>query len=52
MVKNSVLTALLKSGIFIAQPNSDRRVIVPFLYIAAIETPNGKPRPSRRPRSG
>jgi len=51
-VQDSVLVALLKSGIFIAQRNSDRRVIVPFLHIAAIETSNGKQRPASRGRKG
>lgn len=49
-IRDVALAALLKSGIFIAKPNSDQRVIVPFLYIAAVETANGKPR--RRPRRG
>ena len=50
-VRNSALAALLKSAIFIAFPNSDRRIIVPFLHIAAVETPNGRQRSSsRKPR--
>lgn len=49
-VVDSALAALLKSGIFIAQRNSDRRIIVPFLHIAAIETPNGRQKPSPRRR--
>jgi len=44
-VRNSALAALLKSAIFIAFPNSDRRVIVPFLHVAAIEIRNGRQRP-------
>ncbi len=51
-VRDSALAALLKSGIFIAQPNSDRRVIVPFLHIAAIETTNGNSRRTSRRRKG
>ena len=51
-VPDSTLAALLKSGIFIAQRNSDKRVIVPFLHIAAIETGNGKHKPSARRREG
>ena len=48
-VHNSALAALLKSAIFIAFPNSDRRIIVPFLHVASVETPNGRPRaPSRK----
>ena len=45
-VRNSELAALLKSAVFIAFPKSDRRVIVPFLHIAAVETPNGRQRAS------
>jgi len=44
-VRNSALAALLKSAIFIAFPNSDRRVIVPFLHVAAVEIRNGRHRP-------
>lgn len=51
-VHDSALAALLKSSIFIAHPNSDRRVIVPFLHIAAIETPNGRQKTSTRRRKG
>lgn len=47
-IRHSELAALLKSAIFIAFPNSDRRVIVPFLHIAAVETSNGRQRPSSR----
>jgi hypothetical protein len=45
-VRNSELAALLKSAIFIAFPNSDRRVIVPFLHVAAVEIRNGRGRPA------
>jgi len=41
-IRDIALVAMLKSGIFIAKPNSDRRVIVPFLHIAAVETTNGR----------
>lgn len=52
-VRDAALIALLKSGVFIASPNSDRRVIVPFLHIAAVETINGKHgSPSKRRRTG
>jgi len=51
-IRDSALAAMLKSGIFIAQPNSDRRVIVPFLHVAAIETPNGKAGAPTRRRKG
>lgn len=49
-VRDSAQAAVLKSGVFIAFPNSDRRVIVPFLHISAVETVNGH-RPSRRRKS-
>jgi hypothetical protein len=45
-VRNSALAALLKSGIFIAFPNSDRRVIVLFLHVASVEIMNGRHRPA------
>ena len=49
-VRDSAQAALLKSGVFIAFPNSDRRVIIPFLHISAVETANGH-RSSRRRKS-
>jgi hypothetical protein len=49
-VRNSASAALLKSGIFIAFPNSDRRVIVPFLHVAAVEVLNGRQRSTSRKR--
>lgn len=51
-VRNSELAALLKSAIFIAFPNSDRRVLVPYLHVASVETLNGhsKQAPKRRKR--
>lgn len=45
-VHSSALAALLKSAIFIAFPNSDRRVIVPFLHVASVEILNGRHRPA------
>ena len=45
-VRNSALAALLKSAIFIAFPNSDRRVIIPLLHVASVETLNGRHRPA------
>lgn len=48
-IRDVALVALLKSGIFIARPNSDQRVIVPFLHIAAVKTSNGhSPNGTRR----
>jgi len=41
-VRDSALAALLKSGLFIAFPNSDRRIVVPFLHIAAAVATNGR----------
>jgi hypothetical protein len=51
-VRNPALAALLKSAVFIAFPNSDRRVIVPFLHVASVEVFNGRHRPpsARRKR--
>lgn len=50
-IRDVALVAMLKSGIFIARPNSDHRVIVPFLHIAAVETSNGHAsKPPRRRR--
>ncbi len=51
-VRSSALAALLKSGIFIAFPNSDRRVIIPFLHVASVEILNGRHRAAaRKPKS-
>jgi hypothetical protein len=50
-VRNSTLAALLKSAIFIAFPNSDRRVIIPFLHVATVEILNGRHRsPQGKPK--
>ena len=35
------LTVLMKSRLFIAVPNSDKSIYVPYLHIAALETLNG-----------
>ena len=43
-VLSSALAALLKSAILIGFPNSDRRVIVPFLHVASVEILNGRHR--------
>jgi hypothetical protein len=41
--------AMLKSRLFIALPNSDRSVVVPYLHIAALETlGNGHKAPGSR----
>ena len=41
-VHDATLAAILKSGIFVAQPNSDRRAIIPFLHISALQIANGR----------
>jgi len=43
-VRNPALAALLKSAVFIAFPNSDRRVIVPFLHVASVDILNRRHR--------
>jgi hypothetical protein len=51
VVHNPDLVALLKSEVFIAQPNSDRRIFLPLLHVSAVETIGRQPRNgSRRPR--
>jgi hypothetical protein len=37
-VRDPLSVALMKSRLFIAVPNTDRSVYVPFLHIAALET--------------
>ncbi|MCH7814863.1 MAG: hypothetical protein IID40_12685 [Planctomycetes bacterium] len=37
-IRNPLSAALMKSRLFIALPNSDRVVYVPYLHIAALET--------------
>lgn len=49
-VPNPALVALMRSEVFIAQPNSDRHTFVPLLHVTAVETvANGK-RPARGKR--
>jgi len=50
-VRTPALAVLLKSAIVIAFPNSDRRVIVPFLHVASVEVVNGR-RPTAWGRLG
>lgn len=38
VVRDPQTVALMKSEVFIAQANSDRRTFLPLLHIAAIET--------------
>jgi hypothetical protein len=50
-VGNPDLVALMRSQIFIARPNSDRRAYVPFLHVTAVETiSNGPVRRRKRRR--
>jgi len=51
VVRNPDLVALMRSEVFIAQPNSDRRTFIPLLHVAAVDTVgNGSPKPARRKR--
>jgi len=48
-IGNPDLVVLMKSKVFIAEPNSDRAATAPYLHIAAVEeTSNGHARRSRR----
>ncbi len=49
-VRNPDLVALMKSEVFIAQPNSDRRTFVPLLHVSAVETLAALPARRERPR--
>lgn len=49
VVRNPDLVVVMKSEMFIAQPNSDRHAFVPLIHIAAVETLDGA-NGSRRPR--
>ena len=49
-VRYSPLAALLRSAIFIAFPNSDRRVLIPILHVASVEILNGRHRPAPKKR--
>lgn len=40
-VRNPQLAVLLKSSVWIAIPNSDRMVQVPYLHVAAVESGDG-----------
>lgn len=53
-IRHPLSAALMKSRLFIAVPNSDRSVYVPYLHIAALETLNGARhgRPRKRGKSG
>ncbi len=50
-VNNPDLVVLMRSSVFIAEPNSDRAATVPYLHIAGVESAtNGHPRRGRRRR--
>ena len=51
-IRNPLSAALMKSRLFIALPNSDRSVYVPYLHIAALETLANGHRAPRRRRKG
>jgi hypothetical protein len=38
IIRDPHLVALLKSEVFIAEPNSDNRTYVPYLHVAAVAT--------------
>jgi len=44
------LVVLMKSSVFIAQPNSDRATTVPYLHVAAVEELGEASKPRRRTR--
>lgn len=49
IVRDPHNVALLKSEVFIARPNSDKRSYLPLLHVAAVESlRNGHPRRPRR----
>jgi len=51
IVRNPHAVALMRSEVFVAQPNSNRRTFVQFLHVAAVETlANRGRRPARRKR--
>ena len=50
-VRNPGLVVVMRTELFIAEPNSDRFALVPFLHIAGVERiANGHPRRPRPPR--
>jgi hypothetical protein len=53
-VRDPHLVALLKSQVFIAEPNSDNRTYVPYLHVASVATiENGHAgKAARRKRKG
>jgi len=51
-IPNPDLVAVMKSEIFIAQPNSDHHSFVPLLQVTAVETVTNGRKPARRKRRG
>ena len=55
VVRNPALVVVMRSELFIAQPNSDRHAFIPLLHVAAVETmgrSNGdRPRVRRRKKT-
>jgi hypothetical protein len=49
-IRAPLSAALMKSRLFIALPNSDRSVVIPYLHIAALETLANGHKPPRRGR--
>lgn len=49
-VADIALAALMRSTILIASPNSDKRVMIPCLHIAAVETEKGAGKAPARKR--
>ncbi|HYE61647.1 MAG TPA: hypothetical protein VD997_06600 [Phycisphaerales bacterium] len=50
-VSNPDLVVLMKSAVFIAEPNSDRWAHIPYLHIAALES-GGPDKRARKRRAG
>ncbi|HRX87620.1 MAG TPA: hypothetical protein P5572_21545 [Phycisphaerae bacterium] len=50
-VRDPELTVLMKSRLFLAVPNTDRSIYIPYLHIAALETlANGRKSSRRGPK--
>jgi hypothetical protein len=51
VIRNPGLVVVMRSELFIAEPNSDRHVFLPLLHIAAIENLGGSARGARARKS-
>jgi hypothetical protein len=51
IVSNPGLVVMMKSAVFIAEPNSDRWAHIPYLHIAALES-GGPMKRGRKRRAG